>query len=60
MKFLQFFSEVRSELAKVIWPSRAETIRYTLTVIVFSVIVAIILGSVDYGLLALFQKLLTR
>ncbi len=59
-KIFQFLGEVRTELSKVVWPTRAQTINYTITVIVFSLVVALILGSVDYGLLVLFQKLVTR
>lgn len=56
----KFFGEVRSELGKVVWPSRKETIRYTLTVIVFSVIVAAILGAFDYMLLRLFESVINK
>ena len=59
-KIIQFFGEVRSELSKVVWPTRAETIKYTATVIVFSVIVAIILGAADYALLKIFEAILKR
>ena len=54
----KFLSEVKSELAKVIWPSRQETVTYTITVIVFSVVIAFVLGAFDYGLLKLFEKVL--
>ena len=54
----KFLGEVRNELAKVVWPTRAETIQYTLIVIVFSVVVAFVLGAFDYGLLKLFERLL--
>ncbi len=57
---VQFFRDVKSELFKVVWPSRKETIRYTATVIVFSLIIAAILGAADYGLLTIFQKLINR
>jgi preprotein translocase subunit SecE len=57
---IEFFNEVRSELAKVIWPSKSETLRYTLTVIAFSIIVSVILGVCDYGLLLIFEKIVTR
>ncbi|MDE2311630.1 MAG: preprotein translocase subunit SecE [Patescibacteria group bacterium] len=56
----QFFSEVRTELSKVVWPTRAETVKYTLIVIVFSLIIAAILGAFDYGLLRLFEALISR
>ncbi len=57
---IRFFQEVRIELQKVIWPSRQETIRYTAIVIVFSIVVAFILGAADYGLLKLFEKVLNK
>ena len=46
----QFLKDVRAEMAKVVWPNRNDTVRYTLTVIVFSVAVAAVLGAADYGL----------
>jgi preprotein translocase subunit SecE len=60
MKFFQFFVEVKNELFKVVWPSRKETLKYTITVIVFSIAVALILGAADYGLLRLFEKLIQK
>lgn len=45
-------------MTKVIWPSRRDTIRYTLTVIIFSLVVAAILGAADYGLLKGFEALI--
>ncbi len=44
----QFLKEVRQEVKKVTWPTRQETMRYSLMVIVASLIVAIYLGGVDY------------
>lgn len=59
-KIVNFFKEVYGELQKVVWPSRRQTIRYTTTVIVFSVVVAAILGAADYGLLKLFEKIVVK
>lgn len=59
-KIVNFFKEVYGELQKVVWPSRKQTIRYTTTVIVFSVVVAVILGAADYGLLKLFEKIVVK
>lgn len=59
-RIINFLKEVKGELFKVVWPSRQDTIRYTLTVIVFSVVVSAILGAADYGLLKLFEKLLNK
>ncbi|MEK7160595.1 MAG: preprotein translocase subunit SecE [Patescibacteria group bacterium] len=44
----KFFQEVRQELKKVTWPSRADTIRYTLIVVVISLGVAFFLGASDF------------
>lgn len=55
-----FLVEVKNELAKVVWPSRAETIRYTLTVIVFSVVVSFVLGAFDLLLLKVFESIVNR
>lgn len=60
MNIIQFFSEVKAELFKVVWPTKSETFRYTLTVIVFSVVVALILGAFDYMLLKVFEAIINR
>lgn len=52
---IQFIREVRSELAKVVWPNRSLVIRTTLAVIALSLLVAIYLGAADYGLNELIQ-----
>ena len=59
-RVIQFFKDVKSELFKVVWPSRQDTIRYTATVIVFSIVVALILGAADLGLLKLFKLLVNK
>ncbi len=59
-KIVVFFSEVKSELSKVVWPSRQQTLRYTIVVIVFSLVIAIILGAADFGLIQLLQKVINR
>jgi preprotein translocase subunit SecE len=45
-----FLREVRTELKKVTWPSRKETIAATGMVIILSVLVAFFLGLLDVGL----------
>ena len=51
-----FFKEVRLEIKKVNWPTRQETLRYTLIVIGISVAVAAYLGGLDY----IFTQLLNK
>lgn len=57
-KIVQFFRDVRAEMGKVIWPSRQDAIRYTLTVIIFSIVMASILGAADFGLLKGFEAII--
>lgn len=42
-----FIKEVRTELAKVTWPTRPETIRLTIIVIAISIGVGLYLGGLD-------------
>ncbi len=55
-KISQFLKEVRQEVRKVTWPTKAETIRYSAMVIVASLIVAIYLGGVDYVVANLLER----
>ena len=47
-KVIDFFKEARIELKKVNWPSKNQTVNYTLVVIGLSLAVAAFLGSLDY------------
>lgn len=44
----QFLKEAKAELLKVNWPSKNQTINYTLIVIGISIAIAIFLGGLDY------------
>jgi preprotein translocase subunit SecE len=56
----QFLREVRGELRKVAWPTRPETINYSIIVLVTVVILTAYVAALDYGfgdvLLKLFQR----
>lgn len=43
-----FLGESKEEFTKVNWPSSQETIRYTIFVIILSLIVAAFLGVLDF------------
>ncbi len=60
MNIFGFLGEVKSELAKVVWPSKSETFKYTLTVIVFSLVVAFLLGAFDFGVLRVLERIIGR
>ncbi len=51
-----FFAETKIELKKVFWPTRPETIKMTITVMIGVVIVSLFLWLVDSILLWLVQK----
>jgi preprotein translocase subunit SecE len=56
----QFLREVKTELKKVTWPSRKDTLSGTLVVLVAVFIIAVFLGIVDSGLSNLVKQLLKR
>ncbi len=45
----EFVKEVRSELRKVAWPTRAEVVNYSIIVLVALVILTAFVGALDYG-----------
>jgi preprotein translocase subunit SecE len=56
----QFLREVKTELKKVTWPSRKDTLSGTLVVLVAVFIIAIFLGIVDSGLSNVIKWFLKR
>jgi preprotein translocase subunit SecE len=55
---IQFMQQVRSEVAKVTWPSRKETIVTTLMVLVMVIIASVFFLAADYVLSFLVSLLL--
>lgn len=53
-KIITFFKEAKVEMQKANWPSKQQTINYTLIVIGISLTIAIFLGGLDY----LFKQIL--
>jgi len=56
----QFLIEVKTELKKVTWPSKKDTLSGTLVVIIAVFIIAVFLGIVDSGLSNLIKVLLRK
>jgi len=56
-KFWQFLKEIKLELKRVNWLNKREAFKYTLIVIISSVVLAIILGGMDYLLTLFLNKL---
>ena len=46
-KLITFLKEVKLEMKKVNWPTRQETLRYTLIILALCVVTAIYLGGLD-------------
>lgn len=55
-KITNYLKGVRFEMKKVSWPTKRETLRYTLIVILVSFVVAIFLGGLDFLLITLLDK----
>jgi preprotein translocase subunit SecE len=60
MNISNYFKETKAELKEVSWPTLSQTIMFTVAVVVLSLVVATILGAVDFGLKEGLVKLLAR
>lgn len=56
-KIGNFIQESKQELKKVNWPTREETVRYTLFVIGLSIGLSLFLGIIDFVFLQLLQRI---
>ena len=56
---LQFVQQTRSEMAKVVWPTRREVMLTTVMVFIMAAMTAIFFGLVDLGIRAGLQALLS-
>lgn len=56
----QFVREVRGELRKVAWPTRAEVVNYSIIVLVALIVVTAYVAALDYGFGDLILKLFER
>lgn len=59
-KIIAFLRDVRLELAKVSWPTRSQTIKYTAAVLLMSAFVALFLGGLDTVFEYILNKLLLK
>lgn len=47
-KIFDFIIEAKAELLKVNWPTKKQTLNYTLIIIAVSVVISLFLGGLDY------------
>jgi len=59
-KIIPFLKEVQLEAKKINWPTRQETLKYTLIVVGVSVLAAAFLGGLDYIFAKLLDKFILR
>jgi preprotein translocase subunit SecE len=54
----QFFRESRAELKKVVWPSRDDVVSSVKVVIISTILIAVILGLLDWGFTEAFRVIM--
>lgn len=55
-----YLTEVRAEMAKVVWPKREQVIKLTLIVVLISAIVGAYLGVLDFAFTKLLELVISR
>lgn len=58
MKLLDYINETRGEMKHVSWPTKKQTLAYTLLVILISLVVALYLGVFDHLFTTIVNKVL--
>lgn len=53
----KFYNDTMSEIRKVNWPDRQQTVNLTLLVIALSIVLGAALGGIDYVLLQMFEAI---
>lgn len=53
-KAIGFFGEVKEETAKVVWPTKSDTVRGAIMIFVFSALFALFFFAVDHVFMWLF------
>jgi len=56
LKIISFLKEVRLEGKKIDWPTRKQTLNYTIIVVAVSVAVAAFLGGMDFAFSEIIRK----
>ncbi|MDO8566149.1 MAG: preprotein translocase subunit SecE [Candidatus Moranbacteria bacterium] len=59
-KLFSFLAEAKVELSRVNWPTKKQITRYTILVIIISLVVALFLGSLDFVFSSLVEKYLIK
>ncbi len=57
-KIVKYFRDLKSEIKKVVWPSRSQVVNNTGIVLILCVICGLVLAGIDLGLSQLVKLLL--
>ena len=57
-RFKEYFHGVKTELKKVVWPTKKETYKYTIIVLVVCAAFALLFWLLDTGVLLFLEQLL--
>lgn len=49
MRLINYFKDTRSEMNHVSWPTREQTINFTVVVMVFAIFIGVLLGVFDFA-----------
>ncbi|MBI2007379.1 MAG: preprotein translocase subunit SecE [Candidatus Blackburnbacteria bacterium] len=60
MNLFSYLQEVRSEMTKVVWPTRKQVFELTVLVIAISIIVGVYVGGLDFLFTNTLNKILGR
>jgi preprotein translocase subunit SecE len=55
-----FLRETQDELKKVIWPTKKEVVKMTITVIIVSLMVGFYIGGLDFGFTKLMETIVRK
>lgn len=58
MKVVEFFKETKKEMRHVNWPTRKQTMNFTIVVIIISLLVAYFLGLFDFIFTSALEQIL--
>lgn len=60
MNLFSYLQEVRSEMGKVVWPTKKQVVELTVLVIAISIIVGVYVGGLDFVFTNVLNKILGR
>lgn len=60
MNLFSYLQEVKSEITRVVWPTRKQVIEATVLVIVISIIIGVYVGGLDFVFTNVLNKILGR